>query len=453
MYSENPDEMLAIAGLSGVNPRTLNFKLKCFQYGGGYLYPMGAMIAVGKIINGEPLNVSIEQIINNPNNIASMYIWGRALNLIALLVCFVGLYLIFYSQWVAKKTALFGSGIIMTSPAIFNWATVLKPHLFGVSFLILSVGVVLLGKKRKQLKKYYFIAMCLAGFASSAQYLMVGAGIIPCLLILQNRGFTKREKIKIVSIGILISGLTFFIFNPYHIFNINIVLNDLERAGSFYSPEFFNPKTPIFALWMWGIGTGFIAIPLVLGLISKYSIKSFLTKYNYFVISIILFGYYGSVMCISLGFRAVTARFFISMIILVTILFFLKIDTMKNIIFRKTIFCLLFLASLANILLMKNVLNEGKRQTRPYIEASKYLKSVYHKYDAVYSLDATPAPYKMPAFHVYSNIRTKSGNIKKNELLVSDTEIKEMKLIKSFTAKKRYFKMSFAEKNFFFYEK
>lgn len=48
LYSENPDEMMALAGLSGINPKALKFKPKCFNYGGGYIYPMGAMIAIGE---------------------------------------------------------------------------------------------------------------------------------------------------------------------------------------------------------------------------------------------------------------------------------------------------------------------------------------------------------------------------------------------------------------------
>ena len=271
-----------------------------------------------------------------------------------------------------------------------------------------------MGEKRKQLKKYYFIAMCLAGFASSAQYLMVGAGIIPCLLILENKDFIKTEKIKIILIGIFIAGITFFVFNPYILLNIDTVLSDLKRAGSFYSLDFFNIKAPVFALWMWAIGIGFIAIPLTLGFINKFNIKSFIKKYNYFIITIILFGYYGSVMCISLGFIALTTRFFIPVILLTSILILFRINTIKNAAFRKTVFCLLFFASLANVYIMKAVLNEGKSPTRPYIEASKYFNNIYHKYDTVFSSHITPAPYITPACSMYCNIKPwEGGKLKK----------------------------------------
>lgn len=102
---------------------------------------------------------------------------------------------------------------------------------------------------------------------------------------------------------------------------------------------------------------------------------------------------------------------------------------------------------------MTNVLNEGTSSTRPFIEASKYLNSISSKYKSVYFPTKTPAPYKMPAFSYNLNLKEWNGKLEENELLVSANEVKGLKLIKSFNAKHRYFKMSFAEKDFYFYIK
>ncbi len=452
IYSENPDEMLAIAGLSGINPRKLKFKPKCYHYGGGYLYPMGGMIALGQVINKESLNISTRTILSFPENMATLYIWGRALNLFALLICFLGLLLIFSSNEFTTKIAIFASGIIMTSPVIINWATILKPHFFGTAFLILSIGLVLIGEKKDLLKKYYFISMFFAGFAASAQYLMVGAGIIPSLIIIKNRKYIKIEKCRIIALGTIISGITFFLFNPYHLFNINDVLLDLKRAGSFYSPEFFNAKTPFFALWMWGIGTGFLVFPFVLGLLYKFDIKSFVKKYNYLIIAIIIFGYYGSIMCVSTGFQAIMARFFIPMIILISILFMLKIHIIQHKKIKKVVFACLVIAGFTNIYMMKTIFNEGSSISRPYIKASNYLNKMSKFYNNIYTLYDTPAPFKTPAFNINTSVQKWNNILKENELLITNKKINNLKLVKSFIAEHRYYKMSFGEKDFFFYE-
>ena len=453
MYSENPDEMLALAALSGINPKKFSFKLKCFQYGGGYLYPMGTMIALGRKLTGENLNISPKDIIQNPECIASAYAWGRALNIIALIICFGGLIMILYACDFSVKYAVLSSGVLLSSPALINWVCVLKPHFLGLSLFICSAGVILLGQKLNKLKLFFYIAMILAGFACSAQYFMIYAGIIPTLILLQSHKFNRQEKIKIISIGILLAGITFFIFNPYLLFYLNDLQSDLKRASSFYSPEFFSPQIPVFALWMWFIGSGFIVIPLCAGVFMKCKIKGFAKKYNYLIAPIIILAYHSSTMCVSAGFKAQLARFFLPAILLTSVVLIVRAYNTNSLILKKIIFVFLFIASLVNAWIMTNVLNEGTSSTRPFIEASKYLNSISSKYKSVYSSTKTPAPYKMPAFSYNLNLKEWNGKLEENELLVSDNEVKGLKLIKSFNAKHRYFKMSFAEKDFYFYIK
>lgn len=295
--------------------------------------------------------------------------------------------------------------------------------------------------------------MALAGFACSAQYFMIYAGIIPTLILLQSHEFNKQEKIKIISTGILLAAITFFIFNPYHLFYLNELRSDLKRAGSFYSPDFFNLKIPAFALWMWGIGSGFIAIPLCAGLFARYKIKEFARKYNYLIITLIILACHSSIMCVSAGFQAQLARFFLPAILLANIIFILREYNINSLVFKKIIFCSLLTASLINTWVMGNILTEGASPDRPFIEASKYLNQIYSKYDKVFSKHPTPAPYITPACNIKCNIRPWNGKLQKNELLVSSNKIKGLKLVKSFEAKHRYFKMSFAEKDFYFYIK
>ncbi|MDD5728699.1 MAG: hypothetical protein PHV59_09055, partial [Victivallales bacterium] len=275
MYTENPDEMLSLAGLAGIEPGKFRFKLKCFQYGGGYLYPMGTMIAAGKILSNENLYFPVEKLLKNPERIASAYIWGRALNILALAVAFAGLAMIFSACGFPRFQALLAGGVVISVPAVINWAGILKPHLLGVSFLLLSTGVAMSGQKLKHLKTYFRVAMILAGFACSAQYLMVGAGIIPCLLVLQNKTFGKLEKFKIIVGGILLAGITFLVFNPYFLLNMNTVLADIKRAASFYDPDFFSFKIPGFALKFWLIGSGLITVPLTAGLFFRSGNRNF----------------------------------------------------------------------------------------------------------------------------------------------------------------------------------
>lgn len=59
----------------------------------------------------------------------------------------------------------------------------------------------------------------------------------------------------------------------------------------------------------------------------------------------------------------------------------------------------------------------------------------------------------MPAFSYALDLKQWNGKLDKDELLVSNSKVKGLKLIKSFNAKHRYFKMSFAEKDFYFYTK
>jgi hypothetical protein len=189
------------------------------------------------------------------------------------------------------------------------------------------------------------------------------------------------------------------------------------------------------------------------GVLHKWNILSFCKKNIAVIITILFYGYYGGATCISGGFQGIAARLFIPMILLISILLVLVINKINNKFYKKTVFILLYLASLLNLFTMNGVLKQGADKKRPFIEASEYLQKNYHKYNNVYFIDDTPAPYKNPAVNINANIKTYKGQLKKNELLITQSKMNNMKLIKSFKADKRYFKISFAEKDFFFYEK
>src|ERR1051326_7490778 len=77
LYSNHPDEMLTLMSLSKMHPSKLDFHPHLFQYGGLFVYPLGALIFVGGKLGLVKLTSDLTFYLQNPEAFGRLYVVGR----------------------------------------------------------------------------------------------------------------------------------------------------------------------------------------------------------------------------------------------------------------------------------------------------------------------------------------------------------------------------------------
>ncbi len=82
LYSRQPDEMITFRALMRMNPRQLDFDPRLYQYGGTYIYAVGAMIAVGAATGLLHVTSDVGYYLTHPDAFARFYVAARLLTVL-----------------------------------------------------------------------------------------------------------------------------------------------------------------------------------------------------------------------------------------------------------------------------------------------------------------------------------------------------------------------------------
>ena len=244
LYTVDADEVDSIIALARIRPAELQFDPHYYQYGGAFLYPLGAYYyALSKlgVLSIGPL----EQMLDNPNRIDRVWIAGRAL--VLLVAALSGLVLYFaLAQFAPKHVALAGLVIYLFCPATIMFSQVLKPHWYALLFANVVVLIVVRALAKGQLTRVGEFGL---GIALG---LMVGSVLTYSLFAILVWGalvfHVWREQgrmVLLVRIPI-IAIVTFVAVNPYFVLDWQGV--QIERAAqvNWFTPALHLETVPLF---------------------------------------------------------------------------------------------------------------------------------------------------------------------------------------------------------------
>lgn len=92
LYTYQPDEMITMMALAGMNPRRLKLDPRLYQYGGLFVYPVGALIAAGGAVGLIDLRRDLAYYLDHPEQFGRFYIAAR---LYAAAWGFAGIFLVY----------------------------------------------------------------------------------------------------------------------------------------------------------------------------------------------------------------------------------------------------------------------------------------------------------------------------------------------------------------------
>ncbi len=138
LYTYQPDEMITMMALAGMNPRRVQLDPKLYQYGGLFIYPVGALIGTCGVVGFIDVRSDVVYYLDNPDEFGKFYIVARAY---AAAWGLVGLVIVFgIARRLAGSRAGVLSALLFTLlPVVVCMAHEGKPHLPGAVLMLMAV--------------------------------------------------------------------------------------------------------------------------------------------------------------------------------------------------------------------------------------------------------------------------------------------------------------------------
>ena len=242
LFGIEADEPVVLMGLSRIDPGNYQFDPHFYQYGGAFLYPVGGFLFLGMKtgllkLDLLPLSnwkISLNSLLNNPNNVDRIYIFGRSF----VLICFVlsaWILSIILKQFTTRTENLLLIAIYLFAPASIMFSQIMKPHWYALIWINISLFVLTKLFLEKQLQKRYFFLLCVSlGFSVGSSSILS----IYTLFVWFALFYAKKKDYVPSHILITIpffSIIFFFMSNPYILINYNAFVSESKALGSWFN--------------------------------------------------------------------------------------------------------------------------------------------------------------------------------------------------------------------------
>ncbi len=214
LFSHQPDEMITFKSLSRI--KEFHGDPRLYQYGGLWIYPVGALIKVA--LNPKSGEGGQAYFLDRPEEFGKFYIVARLYSAAWGLVATWAVFWIVHRTTASSCLAAFGAMTFACMPVVVNMAHEAKPHLAGLSLTLLAViaatKYVETGRDRWALFAGF---LCGAAFGMVISSLLAFA-VLPVMVVLRQQSFSRKLVVCVESASVGIA--TYAILNPFVLINL-----------------------------------------------------------------------------------------------------------------------------------------------------------------------------------------------------------------------------------------
>jgi hypothetical protein len=239
LYSCQPDEMITFRALSRMKPSRGDLDPQFFQYGGLWVYPIGALLKLASLLHLVTLRTDLAFYLDHPEEFGRFYIVAR---LYSAMWGLAGVGVVYAIAGRCSRRFLVGitaAALYATMPVVVNMAHEAKPHLPGTVLTLAAVWMAMRyvgsGTRRDWI---------LTGALCGAAFGMVLTGIVafavlPVMTTLRPL-MRWRQRLIITLAAAGVGGIVFVVTNPYlpydYLFRRGVVQSNVGNYGNFYRP-------------------------------------------------------------------------------------------------------------------------------------------------------------------------------------------------------------------------
>lgn len=179
IHSENPDEKKSFIILARMRPWKFDFEPLYIQYGGTFIYPLGAFLGAAHVLHLARLTPDLGHYLTVPQDMGRLYLLGRIFTLLFHLGTLWALYAT--GRRLSGRTAGAAAALFFAcAPFVVTQSHVLKPHPIAAFWLALAGLLMTIAVEKGRPRDYILCGLC-AGVAAGASMTLLFAGVMPLL--------------------------------------------------------------------------------------------------------------------------------------------------------------------------------------------------------------------------------------------------------------------------------
>lgn len=265
LYSRQPDEMITFRALQRMDPRNWDLDPQLFQYGGAYVYAVGAALGLAAFFGITRVTGDIGVYLTVPEWFASFYTVARCISLLcgaALLAAVVKL-----ARRAAGRTAGWIAFVFVAASPVFVCGVLeAKPHLPSVCFLLWAILAALdyhATHERRHALRMGLFSGCAFGLVLTG---LAAVFLWPALLV--SGAPTRRRRLRPLLLAGGIAAAVYLFTNPYIPYNLlfdrQTLASNLGNSTDMYSVGRFGPGAlRVGELLIEGAGVGVVTVGLL----------------------------------------------------------------------------------------------------------------------------------------------------------------------------------------------
>ncbi|MGA2441649.1 MAG: hypothetical protein ABSH08_11865, partial [Tepidisphaeraceae bacterium] len=213
LYSNQPDEMISFRALAKMHPDNLQFDPKLYQYGGLWIYPLGAIVKVASMVGYVTVTSDPTYYLDSPEVFARFYILGRAYSAAWGIVAVLAVFAIMRRVAGGLLLPALAAICFTCMPVVVDLAHETKPHLAGAALILLAVLAAGNYVQTGRWKWIVWTAVACGASAGMVLWAVVALVVIPVMSLMRRDRGGRFAAVCIA--GLLISAAIYFAANPY----------------------------------------------------------------------------------------------------------------------------------------------------------------------------------------------------------------------------------------------
>ncbi|OGR59727.1 MAG: hypothetical protein A2X36_01985 [Elusimicrobia bacterium GWA2_69_24] len=228
------DDATVLSALNNIRPARFQFDPHLYQYGGLYLYSVGAAMQLGGTAGLYRVTRDVSYYFLHPDELGMLYAMPR---LVQTGATAAAAWLLFFmaARWFrSPRAGVLAALFLLCAPIVVVINHFLKAHTFFLPFFLLSVHYALSVLEETRTRDYVLSGVC-AGLAAGAIF-FGGFAIFALLAAHLLAEWPRRGARALWDRRLVLAGLglaaAFFVVSPYQVLSFARVLHDAQKQAS-----------------------------------------------------------------------------------------------------------------------------------------------------------------------------------------------------------------------------
>lgn len=213
LYSDQPDEMISFRALAKMHPGDFQFDPKLYQYGGLWIYPLGAIVEAASKVGYATVTDDPTYYLDSPQAFARFYVLGRAYSAMWGLVAVWAVFAIVRRVAGGLLLPALAAICFTCMPVVVDLAHEAKPHLAGTALMLLAALAAGRYVETGRWKWIIWTAVACGASAGMVLWGIAALAVLPAMSVLRRDRGARVAAVWIL--GPLISAAIYFAANPY----------------------------------------------------------------------------------------------------------------------------------------------------------------------------------------------------------------------------------------------